>query len=79
MKMQGATTKNNVFLSLYGLLSSGYHSLSVSFLTSLKSNLCTAVATHNTIYKKQSRYRPGVARGFQEVKVPAFLDNGTGR
>ena len=27
---------------------------------------------------KQSRYRPGVPRGFQEVKVPRFRDNGTG-
>jgi hypothetical protein len=27
---------------------------------------------------KQSRYRPGVAQGFQEVKVPRFLYNGTG-
>ena len=27
---------------------------------------------------KQSRYRPGVPRGFQEVKVPRFHDNGTG-
>jgi hypothetical protein len=27
---------------------------------------------------KQSRYRPGVAQRVQEVKVPRFLDNGTG-
>ena len=27
---------------------------------------------------KQSRYRPEVPRGFQEVKVPKFRDNGTG-
>jgi len=26
---------------------------------------------------KQSRYRPGRPRGFQEVKVPRFRDNGT--
>ena len=26
----------------------------------------------------QSRYRPGGAQGFQEVKVPRFRDNGTG-
>jgi len=26
----------------------------------------------------QSHYRPGVPRGFQEVKVPRFRDNGTG-
>jgi len=28
---------------------------------------------------KQSSYRPEVPRGFQEVKVPGFRDNGTGR
>jgi hypothetical protein len=27
---------------------------------------------------KQSRYRPGGHRGFQEVRVPRFHDNGTG-
>jgi len=27
---------------------------------------------------KQSRYRPGVAQGFQEVKVPRLRDNGRG-
>ena len=27
---------------------------------------------------KQSRYRPEVPRGFQEVKVPRLHDNGTG-
>jgi hypothetical protein len=27
---------------------------------------------------KQCRYRPRVARGFQEVKVLRFHDNGTG-
>jgi len=27
---------------------------------------------------KQSRYRPEVSRGFQEVKVPRFHDNDTG-
>jgi len=27
---------------------------------------------------KQSRYRPGLAQRFQEVKVPRFHDNGTG-
>jgi hypothetical protein len=27
---------------------------------------------------KKSYYRPGVAQRFQEVKVPRFLDNGTG-
>jgi hypothetical protein len=27
---------------------------------------------------KQSRYRLRVAQRFQEVKVPRFLDNGTG-
>jgi len=27
---------------------------------------------------KQFRYRPGVAKRFQEVKVPRFHDNGTG-
>jgi hypothetical protein len=27
---------------------------------------------------KQSRYRPRVAQRFKEVKVPRFLDNGTG-
>jgi len=26
----------------------------------------------------QSHYRPKVPRGFQEVKVPRFHDNGTG-
>jgi len=26
---------------------------------------------------KQSRYRPGVVQGFQEVKVRRFNDNGT--
>jgi len=26
----------------------------------------------------QSHYRPEVPRGFQEVKVPRFRDNGTG-
>ena len=28
---------------------------------------------------KLSRSRPGVAQSFQEVKVPRFHDNGTGR
>jgi hypothetical protein len=28
---------------------------------------------------KQSRYKPGVARGFHEVKVPRFQENGAGR
>ena len=27
---------------------------------------------------KQSHYRPEVPRGFQEVTVPRFCDNGTG-
>jgi hypothetical protein len=27
---------------------------------------------------KQSRYKPKGPRGFQEVKVPRFHDNGTG-
>ena len=27
---------------------------------------------------KQSHYRPEWSRGFQEVKVPSFHDNGTG-
>ena len=35
-------------LSLHGLLSTGRHLLRVSFITRLKSNLCIALATHNT-------------------------------
>jgi hypothetical protein len=38
----------------------------------------TALYGYIYMCKQQSRYRPGVARGFQEVKVPRFLDNGTG-
>jgi len=38
-----------------------------------------SILTEDCISKKQSRYRPrGGPRGFQEVKVPRFRDNGTG-
>jgi hypothetical protein len=30
------------------------------------------------VVKKQSRYRPGVAQRVPGIKVPRFLDNGTG-
>jgi len=49
------------------------------FLKSLGSPEVDKISENNTgAYKvkvKQSRYRP---RGFQEVKVPRFRDNGTG-
>jgi hypothetical protein len=35
-------------------------------------------ASINEVKVKQSRYRPEVPRGFQEVKVPRVHDNGTG-
>jgi len=31
-----------------------------------------------SVFREPSRYRPGVAQGFPEVKVPRFHDNGTG-
>ena len=37
-----------VFVSLYGLLSTSSHLLGASFITSLKSKLCTALNTQNT-------------------------------
>jgi len=42
-------------------------------------NLSVCILTHG-IHKKvnKSNYRPEVPRGFQEVKVPRFHDNGTG-
>ena len=33
-------------------------------------------ASINEVKVKQSRYRPEVPRGFQEVKVPRLRDNG---
>ena len=36
------------------------------------------VSTCKKVKVKQSRYRPEVPRGFQEVKVPRFHDNGAG-
>jgi hypothetical protein len=33
---------------------------------------------HRQVKEKQSRYRPRGPRGFQEVKVHRFHDNGTG-
>ena len=43
--------------------------------------LILLILTHENVKSvkvKQPRYRPGVARGFQEVKIPRFHDNGTG-
>jgi len=37
-----------------------------------------SVFTDILVKIKQSHYRPDVPIGFQEVKAPRFLDNGTG-
>jgi hypothetical protein len=47
----------------------------MSVITSLLALLCSVKVK---VKVKQSRYRPGVTQRFQEVKVPRFLDNGTG-
>jgi hypothetical protein len=41
-------------------------------------NLFLCPITSHLIYYKQFPYRPEWPRGFQEVKVPRFHDNGTG-
>jgi len=47
---QGKTDRScqNMTLSLHDLLSTGLQFLGVEFITSLKSNLCTALTTQNT-------------------------------
>ena len=39
----------------------------------------TVMTAFKKVEVKQSCYRPGVARGFQKVKVHRFHDNDTGR
>jgi len=57
----------------------GWKTLKIIYLTSpfLSSEYNMYVVKVKTKVK-QSHYSPGEPRGFQEVKVPRFHDNGTG-
>ena len=55
------------------------HTHTIPFLVAVPAKGCPPV--HHYFKKgkvNQSRYRPEVPRGFQEVKVPRFHDNFTG-
>jgi len=48
----------------------------VIYLTDYTASRTVRVIFIFSVFKNQAHYRPGVPRGFQEVKVPRLRDNG---